>query len=357
VQIHLTSQKQFISKMKNIILLILFFSFVSGFAQKLPFREEIETDSSNIEIIRNSIYRVYTETYKRCDSIWWNVTFIDDTTKLVIEGWRLKNGSRLGIWKEFDIKGNLLYTIDYENQTSEVNPKFFPYHYVLEKAKLKADSMICETYSREFLEKHMKFNFHCYAYSKYKKRSKNKGIWEWEEESVGSWTEPMTKKPNLFILEYEVRLNPKDSKFVLIRLKLDENGNFVPTGDDYFNNYGFEQLTTEDRCFLLNEEKAMEVVKQNGLVVTDSSKIYSFLFWENFKKKQFYDGQFRYYIIEFVKQIEYKASEERKGIVNKYIVYSFNPWTAEFIEKKKMRTKHEWEKSSGYSTGLVPDEE
>lgn len=343
--------------MKNIILLFLILFLTSGYAQELPFREEIETDSSNIEIIRNSLYRVFEERYKNKDSIWRNITFIDDTTRLCTEGWSFKNRSYIGVWKEYDRKGNLLYTLDYDNQISEVNPNFFPYHNILEEVKLKADNMFVENYSREFFEKHVKFKFHCYAYYKYKKRAKYNSTWEWEEESVGSWTEPMNKKPNLFIFEYEVRLNPKESQFILIRVQIDENGNFVPSGDDYFNNYGFEQLTNENRDFLLNEEKAMEVAKQNGLVITDSSKIYNFLFWENFKKKQFYDGQFRYYIIEFVKQIEYKASEERKGIVNKYIVYSFNPWTAEFIEKKKMRTKHEWEKSSGYSTGLVPDDE
>src|SRR5204863_5232578 len=112
--------------------LIVFVLFISpAFGQK-PFREVIETDSSEIEIIRNSVYRVYEETYKMNDSVWYNVTYIDDTTKLKTEGWELKSGKRLGIWKEYNRKGELLYTWNHEKHTCIVNQALYPFHQILE---------------------------------------------------------------------------------------------------------------------------------------------------------------------------------------------------------------------------------
>ena len=96
----------------TIYITILFFS-IQAFGQKKPFRENIETDSSSIEIIRNSVYRCYYETYKFKDSIWTNITYIDDTTQLNTEGWKTKSKKYLGIWKEYNRQGELMYTWNY----------------------------------------------------------------------------------------------------------------------------------------------------------------------------------------------------------------------------------------------------
>jgi len=64
---------------------------------------------------------------------------------------------------------------------------------------------------------------------------------------------------------------------------------------------------------------------------------------------------FRYYIIELTSITKYKKGKSRKGIVYRFDVYSFNPWTGEFIEKKRMKSIQEWGKVSGFRTGLLPD--
>jgi len=89
--------------------------------------------------------------------------------------------------------------------------------------------------------------------------------------------------------------------------------------------------------------------------LSDSSIIDEFIFWENFKKQQFYNGQFRYYITELVGQETYQVSKEREGIKYKYMVYIFNTWTGEFVEKKKMKSIIEWENGHGLTIGLRPD--
>jgi len=336
-------------KMKNLISIAIILSFASAFGQK-PFREIIETDSSKIEIIRNSVYRVYEETYKKNDSVWYNVTYIDDTTKLNTEGWKQKSGKQLGTWREYNRKGDLLYTRNHDKHTCVVNPKLYPYHQTLEKMKIIANSLIIDAYGKEFMDKHIVFEFDCYAYNKKRIKIGKDSIWT--KDYLGSWTEPMKSKPNTFLLRYEVRLNPTDKNSIELGVCFDDKGNYVASSDDTWNNYGFELVKPGHKEFVLDKTKAIAIAKQNGLVESDSSKIDEFLFWENFKKQQYYNGQFRYYITELIGQENYQISKERQGIKYKYMGYIFNPWTGEFVEKKKMKSIREWENGNGLSTEL-----
>ena len=342
--------------MKNLFCISLFFSFTTSFGQT-PFSEEIETDSSNIEIIRNSVYRVYTETFKKKDSVWYNITYIDDTTQLNTEGWKLKNGRQLGIWKEYDSKGNLLFTQNHDQHTCVVNPKLFPYHSILERMKQTADKMIIAAYGKQFMDKHIVFNFDCYAYNKHKTKFGCCKDSMWTEDYLGSWTEPMTSKPNSFLFRYEVRLNPSDEESIELGICLDNKGNYFSSEDDMSNNYGFEQVKTQTKNFTIDKNKAIELARKVGLKETDSTKIDEFLFWENFRKQKYFNGQFRYYITELYEQKQYNQSKNRQAFVKRYFVYVFNPWTGEFIEKKKMQSRSEWEEGHGLSTGLIPDNE
>lgn len=342
--------------MKFLVSIAIFLSITSAYGQK-PFREIIETDSSKIEITRNWIYQVYEETYKRKDSVWYSVSFIDDTTKLNTEGWQLKSGKHIGTWKEYNRDGNLLYTWDHDNHTCIVNPELYPYHHILEKMKTIADSLIIAAYGKEFMDNHIVFEFNCYAYNHYKSKF---GCCEdsmWTHEYLGSWTEPMRSKPNSFKFRYQVRLNVTDENSIELGMDLDSLGNYIPTSDDFWNNYGFELVNSKNKMFVLDKTKAIAIAAENGLVLTDSSKIDEFLFWENFKKQEYYNGQFRYYISDLIGQETYQVSKERQGIKYKYMIYIFNPWTGEFVEKKRMNSVREWENGHGLSTGLKPDNE
>jgi len=236
---------------------------------------------------------------------------------------------------------------------------FGQYQQILEKMKLVADSLIIDAYGKEFMDKHIVFNFDCYAYNNHKTKYNWSEDSVWTEDYLGTWGGTMESKPNLFLFRYEVRLNSTDKNFIELGICLDDKENYVASSDDFWNNYGFELVKPENKKFILDKPKAISVAKQNGLVEsdTDSSKIDEFLFWENFKKQQYYNGQFRYYITELIGQEYYQKSEERQGIKSKYMVYVFNPWTGEFVEKKKMKSIHEWGGFSGFSTGLLPDDE
>jgi hypothetical protein len=318
--------------------LLTFFTLISGLSVFGQFsRENISTDSSDIEIIRNSVYHIYEESYKNKDSVWYSVNFIKDTTRLNTEGWKRKNGKHLGIWKEYNFDKQLLFTRDYDNAICEVNRNLFPHHEILEQIKKKADSLIISNYSQEFFDSQVRFNFNCSAYDK--------------DGYVGSWTEPMKRKPTEFLFRYQVRLKNSDWQSEMIGISLDENGNYIPS-HDRFNNNGFEKLNSENRTFEIGKTKAISIAKEHGL---KRENISEFLKWERFNKATFYDGQFKYYIAELTDQINEIKKEGRSIITYKFNVYSFNPWTGKFLGKNKMKQIKEWGKNSGFTSDLLPD--
>jgi hypothetical protein len=246
-----------------------------------------------------------------------------------------------------------LYTWDHDKGFCEVNKSLYPYHDVLEEMKTKVDSFIISTYSQEFYDNHVKFEYVGYAYYEHWTTIDNEKVLT--SDYVGSWTEQMEEKPNSFIFRYRVRLQKSDEESIEMRIALDSLGNYVPSSDDYWNNYGFENVKGEKKTFNICIDTAFDVAKHNGLIVTDSSVISELLIWENFKKQTFYNGQFRYYIVELTSKSEYTTGQERNGVIYRYNIYSFNPWTGDFVEKKKMKSKQESGKHSGFSTGLLPD--
>jgi hypothetical protein len=327
-------------------LLLILLTVTSAIGQYI---QSISTDSSYIEIIRNSIYHIYEETYKNRDSVWFSMHFINDTTRLNTEGWKRKSGKRLGIWKKYNFDGQLLYTWDYDNGICEVNKDHFPYHDILQKMKAKADSLFIDTYSMQFFDNHVRFEYECYAFN-YDCCVDSM----WTYDYLGSWTDSLKAKPNYFKFHYQVRLNKDDEVGVELGIDLDSLGYYVPSDDDIWSNYGFEEVIGEKKSFKIDIEKAKEIAIQHGLTVTDTSLISELLIWENFEKQTFYNGQFRYYLTDLISKTEYKKSKNTQGIIYRYNVYSFNPWTGEFLESKKMKSIHEWGRG-GYRTGLLLD--
>jgi len=235
-----------------------------------------------------------------------------------------------------------MYTWDHERDICEVNRAIYPYFDLLEKMKAKADSMIIATYSKEFFENHVRFNFHFSAYDK------GGGY-------VGTWTEPLQGKPTQFLFRYDVKLKTSGWYTDMMEFELDSVGKYIP-GRGLWSNYGFENVKSQRRTFEIDKNKAVEIAKEKGFVSTASNEVSEFLFWEKYKTYNFYNGEFRYYITLLTEEIKDIKKRGRSSIVYKYDVCSFNPWTGEFIEMKKMKRIKEWEKLSGSTSGLMPDE-
>ena len=130
---------------------------------------------------------------------------------------------------------------------------------------------------------------------------------------------------------------------------------FIPSVSEQI--FGFEKIDKkQNQGFQLSFDNALRIAKQNGLVENDSTKAMSFLKWEGFNKPILYNGQFRFYVIIKTKTVKDLNPNGRSNVTDKYDVYSFNPWTGQFLEKKKMKSIRSWEEHSGSSSGLIPDD-
>jgi hypothetical protein len=248
----------------------------------------------------------------------------------------------------------LFFTIALHGQ-NETFDMYYPYDGLLKKMKQKADSLIISAYGEKFFNDHVSFKNNWYAYHGHYDTIDNHLFWD--KDFLGSLDDFKKNKANSFKFRYEVRLFSTDRESVELGIDLDSLGNYIPSTDDRWSNYGFEDLKGERKVFNIDTTNAKKIAKSNGLIESDSSKISSFLRWENFQQQTYYDGQFRYYITEFTGKTPYSAGRNRDGMTYRYNVYVFSPWTGEFIEKKKMKINSEWEQGHGSCTGLIPDKD
>jgi hypothetical protein len=200
--------------------------------------------------------------------------------------------------------------------------------------KLLADSLVSKMYGKSFL--------------------KNNTVWNKSGSCI--YTENEFKKEPTFLFRYDVKLDKSHKYEELIEFELDSKGNFIP--DVYEEIYGFENVPDNLKgCFRLTLKEAINKAKQLGLKEDKKTKASGVLWWENFKKPELINGQFRFYVTIKTKTIEKIIPKGRSSITTKFEVYSFNPWTGDFIEKKKMKSIYSWEVGIGSQTGLIPDNE
>jgi len=278
--------------MKLTLFIAVFLISLNAFCQEKPFSETFETDSSYVEIIRNSLYKCWHETYKYKDSVRFMTWFIDDTTQINYEQWKRKSDDTFfGISREYQKDGTLMYEWDHDKDSLKVNKVYYPYFDMLEEMRMKADSMIMRTYSKDFFTHYVQFEYEGSAWH---------GEWEvrnndsvWSTRFIGNWIDPLKQKPNHFRLVYRVRLSKSDGKGTELGIEMDSLGNYVPSDDDRWGNYGFEEVKVEPRTFTIDKNKAIETAQSKGLVVNDSTEIHEFLFWEKSGERAFYNGKYR----------------------------------------------------------------
>ncbi len=248
---------------------------------------------------------------------------------------------QIGITELYNEKGVLEYSQDNNKGDWNVyNKKEYPFYDLQNKMKVIADSLVSKMYGYSFL--------------------KNNTVWSvggsyiYNETESGNWVDKFKKKPTKFLFRYDVNIDKSNRYNDLIEFELDANGNFIP--NEYEEIFGFENVPDSLKGgFKLTFEEAMNQSKQLGLTENDTTKAVGVLRWENLKKPALINGQFRFYIIIKTETVENVAQNGRSSRITKYEVYSFNPWIGKFVEKKKMKSIYSWEKMSGSSTGLMPD--
>lgn len=277
--------------------------------------------------------------------------FYDKTTQLKrIEKYDTIGG-RIGIAENYTRNGELQYIQNYDKGEWIVyDKKSHPFYDLLNKIKAKADSLIIRMYGDNFLNNHSLWIID----GSYILKEKRQRI---------RWTEFINEEPTKFSFCYKVRLDSQKIYESYIYFDLDNFGNFLPNmsgGGFFFRGSGFENVPDSLKgSLMLNYSKALLQAKTLGLKETDSTKAYGRLFWEDFRKSNIYNGQFRFYIINETSENVQSFSNGRFLRTTKYDAYSFNPWTSEFVEIKKMKRTYSWggERERISFTDIIPDEE
>jgi hypothetical protein len=320
--------------------LILSISFKLSFSQK---ETKVETDSS---FISTSIYPdanailIYNELKDNSKTYFTELYY--DTKTINQQGAFVGNYSA-GIWKEFYPVGKVKRIIDYDKaQIIYFDKIAFPFLELKNSYKLKADSILKKFYSEEFIAKHIIW---CIDNSSISNLEESRG---WTEE------EP-DQKPTEFSFGYIIMLDNKPY-YDLLGFDIDENAQLIHIQYDLTS--GFEQFSKgSPKSFTITHKGALEMAKQKGLVETETTKAEAYLLWERSESNNIYNGKFRFYVTLKTATIRQSKPMDRYSITDKYDVYIFNPWTSEFIEKRKMKTVENWSTQCGYKSDLVPDDE
>ncbi len=275
--------------------------------------------------------------------------FYDKTTKLKRISKYDTIGYPIRIAENYTRNGDLQFIQDYDKgQWIIYNKESYPYYDLQTRIKAKADSLIIKMYGDNFFLNHTVWSVDgSYVSKGIKQRNR--------------WTEMLKEEPQKFTFCYKVKLDSQNNYNSYIYFDLDKNGNFIPNmfgGGFFFAGSGFENIPDNIKgSFRLNYNVALREAKNLGLIETDSIKAFGQLYWEDFRKSNIYNGQFRFYICIKTKTIENLNPNGRSFKTTKYDIYSFSPWTGNFKEIKKMKVSNWWEKErSGFSL-LEPDKE
>lgn len=299
---------------------------------------KVETDTSTIEVNTfenaNSI-RLFNR-LKNKDVSYYKDFYLD--TKSVREEGVFVNSYSSGIWKMYAKNGKVESTIDHSKGTWTIsNNSIFPHYDLRMKMKRKSDSIVKSIYGKEFFEKNVVFSL-------------DGSGWSSEISTTGT-IYALPEKPTTFMMRYNIKLDKDHSYPEMIEFELDEDGNYIP--NQYERIYGFEKLPANDKhTFKLTYNSAIEMAKQKGLVETDTAKAIAFLHWESFKKPQFYNGSYRFCVLQRTNT----TTDNKNGRTVRtdfYKVWEFNPWSGEFIKTKQMKRVNSRELYSGYDTGFL----
>jgi hypothetical protein len=252
------------------------------------------------------------------------------------------HGYPIGIWEEYNTDGKLIKQTNYNDSVwCYDNRDKFRFYDLQLKMKLIGDSLICNTYSKKFFKNHVEFN-------SMQSSMKNKN-------EYALWYERINERPTGYSLYYDFKLDNGYIYNNMIRINLDTLGRYIASEADY-DPQGFEKLPkNSDKNFTLNHDSAFATAKHYGLVETDSTKARSFFKHESSNESAFYNLTYKFYIIQKYKseKIDGKSPHYLYHLIDYYNVWIFNPWSAEFIEHKEMKTDFDYDGGHGNRSGLI----
>jgi len=288
-----------------------------------------KTDSTEVELVKNSEYRIWEETYNDKDSIFYSVRYIKDTTKIHTEGWFRKNEQYIGKWSEYKIDGTWLYTIDYDNHTWKYNKKEFQYQTLKDTMKTKADKVLLGIFGKEFFDNNIVFNFDgCTSVNKWK--TYTTGTYWMQDPYLGSWIEPVDQKPNSFVIAYDIKLSDNELYNDLLHIKLDSVGNV------YSKSLILENINKiPKKKFTITKEKAILICNKQELKASNAD--YKTYLKFGYRANTPYTGKLYYEVVQQYDEIKDENCKDDCEIIKFFNIWRFDPWSSELLFKKSMK--------------------
>lgn len=303
----------------------------------------ISTDSSDIEITRNSIYKISEETFKNRDSVFYSARYIQDSTQLSSQGWKRKNGDRMGKWIHFDIDSTWLSTIDYTTHTWKYNRKAFQHQDLKNAMKQKADSIIIAKLGIGFFRTNVLFNFYGHTYVG-NFQSYASGTF-WVQNFLGDWSTPVYDTPKGFVLNYSLVLKGNEQFNEILTIELDSLGNLVK--DTSMTELKLiEQDVAVKRTMTISRNQAISICKRNPLLKPDTADYETKLRF-GWQEKGKYPGELYYEVIQLTSEKKEVASSTQSTLTKYYNVWRINPWTSELFYKKPLKMITNWNNGAG----------
>jgi hypothetical protein len=322
--------------------LIFIITILVGNLQAQNKTRTINTDSSIIKItLYNSLGKITEEIFNKKDLIHTTWYYPEDSTAIEYDFYTDKATHPVGIYKSYSKTGKLkLYINEDKNIWLLPDTLLYPNYFLLCSMKLKGDSMLKSFYGEEFFNEHIKWDIGSSYYfdSNYS-----------EPSFSISWTSDDAKdryKATEFNIRYNLNYDNEVYKDV-IQIILNKNGELLPchSWNEHWMiyNYGLEKLPDNyvHDYLSLTKRKAIELAKNFGLQENNSSTISSRLEWESSKgkEKEIFNGNFRISVTQRYMHLDSIQAN----------IWTFNPWTKEFIERKDTTYKVEFTRIFGSS--------
>lgn len=311
--------------------------------------KEFQTDSSSVELTKNSLYRIWKEELNNKDSVFYQVTFINDTSQIHVEGYHKKNGDYLGEWSEFKENGTWLYTIDYTNHSGVFNEDEFKFQSLKERMKLKADKYLINQFGQDFFENNIVFNFNGHLSINRLKMYGSDSSWV-QDEYLGNWTTPISKTPNSFILDYAIKIDNNEIYHNMIRVELDSIGNLISNSSRFMVDL-LDINPSRRMRFTLDKAQIIKLCRTNKIEDEDIEN-YTAKLRLGFRKLSNYPGRFYYEAISFISE-EIDGDCYNDCLIKKfYYVWRYDPWTSQLLHKEKMVQYSRWNRGHGETGGF-----
>lgn len=251
------------------------------------------------------------------------------------------NMSNIGTRVFYDKKGEIESSLNYDSLTWRIYKKTsYPSYNVLCKAKLKADSIIIDTYGHAFFDKFI--------------------VWQPDYSYVlgdsnlnANWVEKFNWQPKEFCIKYAIKISKDEFYNEQVEIHLNDKLDIVLKKGEFNVNKGLEH-TDKFATITINKDRAMKIALFSEAYESPYTMEFTYMDWtfDDFYNPKLDNGHLNYNLA--IRRIN-NTDDDSKPFVAKYDIYVFNPWTGLMTKKIKMKSSVKSSDKYMILSSLKPD--